>query len=288
MGARPRARSGPCAARARTGAAVAQHEFTSGVPTPGAERVRMNLYFFRYAPAPPQSDVEVVIERFQYLPVAPAARALGAARWRSRVSARVRRRARSGPTRRCRSTSATRGEASRASPAVPVHAHHADRGRLSVDCRRKGAGSFRRAGVPAVRAVRRRRPARARPCSASRRPPTAASGRGCAAPALRALPPRRVREHSRRGPARRSRSSRRCRAARTTPCCSPRSAAAPLAYRDDRFDALTGRAACPSPRSSSRSRRRQAAVILARHPRRRPGSRAGRRAPRRSPRACRT
>jgi hypothetical protein len=50
------------------GAAVAQHEFTSGVPSPGAERVRMNLYFFRYAPAPPQRDVEVVIERFQFLP----------------------------------------------------------------------------------------------------------------------------------------------------------------------------------------------------------------------------
>jgi hypothetical protein len=50
------------------GAAVAQHEFTSSVPSPGAERVRMNLYFFRYAPAPPQRDVEVVIERFQFLP----------------------------------------------------------------------------------------------------------------------------------------------------------------------------------------------------------------------------
>ena len=47
---------------------VAQHEFTSGVPTPGSERVRMNLYYFRYAPEPPRKDVEVVIERFQYLP----------------------------------------------------------------------------------------------------------------------------------------------------------------------------------------------------------------------------
>jgi len=47
---------------------VTQHEFTSGVPIPGTERVRMNLYFFRYAPAPPRGDVEVVIERFQYLP----------------------------------------------------------------------------------------------------------------------------------------------------------------------------------------------------------------------------
>jgi hypothetical protein len=50
------------------GNVVAQHEFTSGVPTPGTERVRMNLYYFRYALQPPQKDVEVVIERFQYLP----------------------------------------------------------------------------------------------------------------------------------------------------------------------------------------------------------------------------
>jgi len=47
---------------------VAHHEFTSGVPTPGTERVRMNLYYFRYAPTPPRKNVEVVIERFQYLP----------------------------------------------------------------------------------------------------------------------------------------------------------------------------------------------------------------------------
>ena len=47
---------------------IARHEFTSGVPTPGNERVCMNLYFFRYSPSPPQRDVEVVIERFQYLP----------------------------------------------------------------------------------------------------------------------------------------------------------------------------------------------------------------------------
>ncbi len=51
-----------------SGAPVAGHEFTSGVPTPGGEHVRMNLYYFRFAPAPPQSDVEVVIERFQYVP----------------------------------------------------------------------------------------------------------------------------------------------------------------------------------------------------------------------------
>jgi hypothetical protein len=50
------------------GAALAQHEFTSGVPIPGNETVRINLYYFRYAPTPPKGDVEVVIERFQYFP----------------------------------------------------------------------------------------------------------------------------------------------------------------------------------------------------------------------------
>jgi hypothetical protein len=48
--------------------AIAQHEFTSGVPIPGNERVQIHLYFFRYSPRPPQRDVEVVIERFQYFP----------------------------------------------------------------------------------------------------------------------------------------------------------------------------------------------------------------------------
>ncbi len=51
-----------------TGTPVAQHEFTAGVPATGGERVRMNLYYFRYAPQPPQRNVEVVIERFHYLP----------------------------------------------------------------------------------------------------------------------------------------------------------------------------------------------------------------------------
>jgi hypothetical protein len=51
-----------------SGALVAQHEFRSGVPTPGSEHVRMNLYFFRYAPMALKKDVEVVVERFQYLP----------------------------------------------------------------------------------------------------------------------------------------------------------------------------------------------------------------------------
>ena len=55
-------------ARAGAGTQVASHEFVSGIPTPGGEHVRMNLYYFRYSPVPPQSDVEVVIERFLYVP----------------------------------------------------------------------------------------------------------------------------------------------------------------------------------------------------------------------------
>ena len=54
--------------RAGQGIPVASHQFSSNIPTPGGERVRMNLYYFRYAPAPPQKDVEVVIERFLYVP----------------------------------------------------------------------------------------------------------------------------------------------------------------------------------------------------------------------------
>ena len=47
---------------------VAQHVFTSSVPVPGNERVRMNLYFFRFSPSQLQKTVEVVVEKFQYLP----------------------------------------------------------------------------------------------------------------------------------------------------------------------------------------------------------------------------
>jgi hypothetical protein len=47
---------------------VVQHEFTSGVPVPGTETVRLNLSYFRSSPAPPAASVEVVIDRFEYLP----------------------------------------------------------------------------------------------------------------------------------------------------------------------------------------------------------------------------
>ena len=48
--------------------AVAEHIFTSGIPTHGIESVRMNLYIFRNAKIPIKSGAEVVIEKFEYLP----------------------------------------------------------------------------------------------------------------------------------------------------------------------------------------------------------------------------
>lgn len=47
---------------------VAEHEFTSGVPTHATESVRMNLYVFRKAKEPLQNENEVVVEKFEYLP----------------------------------------------------------------------------------------------------------------------------------------------------------------------------------------------------------------------------
>lgn len=49
-------------------AVVAEHEFASGVPSPGGESIRMNFYYFGYSPLPLQNEAEVVIEKFEYLP----------------------------------------------------------------------------------------------------------------------------------------------------------------------------------------------------------------------------
>jgi hypothetical protein len=46
----------------------ARHIFTSGVPSPGGERVHMNLYVFGKTRVPQQRGAEVVIEEFEYLP----------------------------------------------------------------------------------------------------------------------------------------------------------------------------------------------------------------------------
>jgi hypothetical protein len=48
--------------------AVAEHVFTSGVPSPGNETVRMNLYVFRRAGKALERGTEIVIEKFEYLP----------------------------------------------------------------------------------------------------------------------------------------------------------------------------------------------------------------------------
>jgi hypothetical protein len=48
--------------------AVAEHVFTSGVPSPGTETMRMTLYVFRSAALPLQHENEVVVEKFEYLP----------------------------------------------------------------------------------------------------------------------------------------------------------------------------------------------------------------------------
>ena len=47
---------------------VAEHVFTSGVPSPGSESVRMSLYVFRGAGTPFKNRTEVVVEKFEYLP----------------------------------------------------------------------------------------------------------------------------------------------------------------------------------------------------------------------------
>lgn len=47
---------------------VAEHVFTSGVPSPGIETLRLNLYVFGGAKEPLQNGTEVVVEKFEYLP----------------------------------------------------------------------------------------------------------------------------------------------------------------------------------------------------------------------------
>jgi hypothetical protein len=53
---------------ARGSSAIAGHEFTSGVPSPGGESVSINLYAFGNSKIPPRSGSEVVIEKFEFLP----------------------------------------------------------------------------------------------------------------------------------------------------------------------------------------------------------------------------
>jgi hypothetical protein len=47
---------------------VAEHVFTSGIPSPGSESIRINLFVFGNNRNPLQNGAEVVIEKFEYLP----------------------------------------------------------------------------------------------------------------------------------------------------------------------------------------------------------------------------
>jgi len=47
---------------------VAEQTFTSGIPSPGGESIHLAFYIFGNAKDPFQNDVEVVIEKFEYLP----------------------------------------------------------------------------------------------------------------------------------------------------------------------------------------------------------------------------
>jgi hypothetical protein len=51
------------------GRVVREHLFTNGVPEPGRENVRLSLWLYRAAPPANGKAVEVVIERFEFLPL---------------------------------------------------------------------------------------------------------------------------------------------------------------------------------------------------------------------------
>jgi len=53
---------------ARETRVIAEHVFTSGIPSPGGERVHINLYIYGKSRTLQQNGVEVVIEKFAYLP----------------------------------------------------------------------------------------------------------------------------------------------------------------------------------------------------------------------------
>jgi hypothetical protein len=47
---------------------VAAHDFTSGIPTPGAETAHINFCAYAPSKAPLQRETEIVVEKFQFLP----------------------------------------------------------------------------------------------------------------------------------------------------------------------------------------------------------------------------
>jgi hypothetical protein len=47
---------------------IAEHTFTSGIPTPGIESARINLYSFARGKQRQKNPAEVVVEKFTYFP----------------------------------------------------------------------------------------------------------------------------------------------------------------------------------------------------------------------------
>jgi hypothetical protein len=54
--------------RERSQRVVAEHVFTSGVPSPGGEAVHINLYLYGKSRTPQKDGLEIVIEKFEFLP----------------------------------------------------------------------------------------------------------------------------------------------------------------------------------------------------------------------------
>jgi hypothetical protein len=50
------------------GDTIAEHVFTSGIPSPGDERIHMILYVFDNRNAPMQRGTEVILDKFEFLP----------------------------------------------------------------------------------------------------------------------------------------------------------------------------------------------------------------------------
>jgi hypothetical protein len=51
-----------------SGRVINRHVFTSGVPSPAGETVRISLYVFHQGPIPLENENEVIIDKFEYLP----------------------------------------------------------------------------------------------------------------------------------------------------------------------------------------------------------------------------
>ncbi|HEX3876862.1 MAG TPA: hypothetical protein VHW24_07750 [Bryobacteraceae bacterium] len=47
---------------------IEEHVFTAGIPTPGGERIHINLFAYGDSKVPQKNGVEVVVEKFVYLP----------------------------------------------------------------------------------------------------------------------------------------------------------------------------------------------------------------------------